>query len=672
MKSETKVLIVEDESIVAIDLKQLLDAQGYEIAGTVASGEDAIAAAESLQPDIVLMDVELRGEVDGIEAARIIRNRLATPVLFLTAYADQQTIQRAIGSAAFGYIVKPVEKRNLQISIEFALEMGRMETALREAKREAEDAARLKAEFVANMSHELRTPLNSIIGMAELSLQLATEREQSEYLRILKTSADGLLFLINNLLDYSKLDAGKMSVQASQLPLHQLASECVESVSVQAREKQLKLDLDIDASVPHRVVGDGVKLRQILLNLLSNAIKFTERGTVKLGVQRLEADDERARLVFTVDDTGIGISDDRLQSVFEPFTQLDGSIKRRENGTGIGLSITSRLVEILEGRITVESAAGQGSRFTVELPFDLPGQEDGARMEGTAAAFDTTTVDGTPAAPETSAAPGTAAAQATPETAYRRDDRAPKQQSTQAAASCEAHGLTNGCFSVLLVEDNRLNRLVNGKLLEQLGHTAREAADGRQALDQLSRYRFDVVLMDVEMPVMDGLEAVRRLRAGEAGPEAAHVPVLALTAHSSAHERRRARDAGMNGFLSKPFSSEALRNALCAAVGRTSQVEQPPSAFEALAAKIEQYAEGGQLVELAELATRARSEAAERAMDEVSDQLLRLVLACRRGDLTRVREQTQLLVPLFAELSDEGTRPDNRGTVAYTEDGVKR
>ncbi|TVR04257.1 MAG: response regulator [Spirochaetaceae bacterium] len=715
-----RILIVEDETIVALDLKRRLERSGYRVIGHEVSADAALATARSEQPDLILMDVQLHGRMDGIEAAEIIKKEIGSPVVFLTAFSDRENLDRAITTDAFGYLLKPFEERDLLIAIEFALEKSRMQSALRDAKELAERAAAAKSEFLANMSHELRTPLNSIIGMAELALGLSGNSEQREYIRILKQAADTLMFLINNVLDFSKIEAGMMKVSLGEYSPTAIAEDVVDTMAVQAHHKQLGIHLDVDPDLSALLRTDGIKIKQILLNLVGNAIKFTSQGEVALRIEQIVAPGSDSgvgaavQLRCSVFDTGEGIPERRMSDIFQPFTQLDGASTRRHGGTGIGLSITARLVELLGGKIEAESVVGEGSRFTVTVPVEVvqEGRREsrcvspvllcspshhqrralqarflaaGAEVvsttsgeEATAAlkelqpklvvvclpctaeellqeAISTTLGSDTPvvvvARPSTSqvgAWRSRLGARVVHEPVtvarfHRLLSAVATNTDTKGVPTIEQDGATGhssaviGPLSVLLVDDNRLNRLVNRKTVEQLGHTVTVAGDGQEAIDIVSSGDFDVVLMDVEMPIMDGFESSERIRAGEAGMANRSVPIVALTAHSGEQEQRKAEAAGMNGFLSKPFSSEMLATALAEAVSGDSAIAISADALGRFCTQARDLLERGELTDLTRVANEARAFAVEQGLTDVAGILFRLLLAVRRGAGDAVR-----------------------------------
>ncbi len=398
-------------------------------------------------------------------------------------------------------------------------EREQAEAALQQARQAAEAATRAKSDFLANMSHEIRTPLNAIIGMTELTLQSPLTTQQEENLEVVRSSGETLLTLINDLLDFSKIEAGKLELEREPFYLQEVINDTLRSLALRARQKSLGLTHRVSPSVPPHLVGDAVRLQQILVNLVSNAIKFTPQGEVGVRVEAAERARDQALLHFSVKDTGIGIPPEKQQIIFAAFTQADASTTRKFGGTGLGLAISSQLVEMMGGKIWVESAPGNGStfHFTARLGIAPPASlESPARMT------------------------------------LHRPGRKPEPTTPPPAGG---PGLR-----ILIVEDNVANQMVASRFLEKAGHTVTVAENGSAALALVEKTgldNFDAILMDVQMPVMDGLQATAALRARET-PSGRRIPIIAMTAHTGGEDRERCLAAGMDGYLSKPIRPHEL------------------------------------------------------------------------------------------------------------------
>lgn len=525
MELPAKILVVDDEPDLELLIKQRFRhrIKNNEVAFEFAA--NGKIALEKLGEngngfDMILTDINMP-EMDGLTLLNNIKERFRHyKAVVVSAYGDMENIRTAMNRGAFDFITKPIDFTDLDTTINKTVDEMRFIRAGQEAqeqlvstiqeKDKAQQSEKFKQQFLANMSHEIRTPMNSIIGLTNLLMKTNLDDHQHKYLNVIKKSSENLLVIINDILDLSKIEVGKMDFEKISFSLEDAIETVYHAMLFKAEEKKLSFKINISPDVPSVIVGDPTRLNQILINLAGNAIKFTETGGVTIQIDQINRQGNLSMIQFSIIDTGIGISEESISKIFESFSQASSDTTRKFGGTGLGLTISKQLIELQSGTIHVKSEIGKGTSFIFTIPYAI-----GDKPEGRKANMDDD-IDG-----------------------------------------ADLKGV-----KILLVEDNAFNQMVAIDTLTDLipELNIEVAENGLIAVEKVTSNNYDVVLMDIQMPEMDGFAATKKIR--ELASEKRAIPIMAMTANVTPEEVSKCFECGMDAYISKPFETQDLLNKL--------------------------------------------------------------------------------------------------------------
>lgn len=533
MEDIAKILVVDDEPDLELLIRQRFRNKirnkelHFDFAGNGVIALQKLSDANG-DFDMILTDINMP-EMDGLTLLINVKEKYEhKKAVVVSAYGDMENIRTAMNRGAFDFVTKPIDFTDLETTIEKTLReikvinkgleaSEKLDVTIQEKdqalaeKIRAEQSEKFKQQFLANMSHEIRTPMNSVIGLTNLLIKTELNEQQRKYLNVIKKSSENLLVIINDILDLSKIEAGKMDFEKIPFSLEDLSETLYHTLLFKAEDKKLFFKINIDPGTPKMILGDPTRLNQILINISGNAIKFTESGGVTVDIKQINQQGNVSMIQFTVTDTGIGITEENIGKIFESFSQASSDTTRKFGGTGLGLTISKQLVELQGGNIHVKSILGKGTSFIFTIPYQVADATNSGSDKD------------------------------------NKDNIDPAQ-------------LTG--MKILLAEDNPFNQMV---AVDTLGDIIKDlmieiAGNGKEAVEKLQEGNYDVVLMDIQMPEMDGFEATRTIR--QLPTPKSETAIMAMTANVTAEEVAKCFEVGMDAYISKPFETQDLVNKL--------------------------------------------------------------------------------------------------------------